>query len=688
MAPISNIKRLLSPKTIAVIGGREAAEVIRQCRKMGYEGDIWPVNPKRDTVEGLICYPSVKDLPAVPDASFVAIPRGPAIEVIGELAQMGAGGAVCYASGFSETTDGAPYHDALISCTGNLAVAGPNCYGVLNYLDGAALWPDQHGGETVDSGVAIITQSGNIGISLSMQDRSLPLAYMISVGNQTILSIPDYIEALCEDDRISAIGLHMEGIDDIPAFCRAVEKARNKGVCVVALKAGGSEIGAQLTMSHTSTLAGSDTLYNALFNRIGVARVHSLSELIETLKFLHVVGPLSGNNISSLSCSGGDAALVADMGSKLDLQFGVIPERQTRELQDQMGEKVTVSNPFDYHTYIWGSLVEKTACFTRLMQSGYDATLLVLDYPKEQLGKAPDWDLAVQAMIAAQKTSGHQAVVISTLPENLPAHARKTLIDNNVVPLQGLNNGLKAINSAAWIGRRWKKIKESDANTILNERHDLVGEVEMLDEVQAKQILSQYGLRVPKSKTVPIDQAGNVSEEIGYPVVVKAVGAELAHKTEAGGVALNLLNRSMVENAAQKMRSLTDIVLVEEMITDVVSEVIIGVSRDPQFGLSIVVGSGGVLVELLKDSASLLLPASRNDIEAALKSLKLYPMMDGYRGLAKGDIPALTDTIENLIHFVEENDTRLMELDINPVMVLPEGRGVILADAMIRMVKQ
>ncbi|WP_419904327.1 acetate--CoA ligase family protein [Kiloniella sp.] len=687
MAPISNIKRLLSPKSIAVIGGREAAEVIRQCRKTGYEGDIWPVNPKRDTVEGLACYASIQDLPSVPDASFVAIPRGPAVDVIGELAQMGAGGAVCYASGFSETKDGAPFHEALISNTGDLAVAGPNCYGVLNYLDGAALWPDQHGGEKVDSGVAIITQSGNIGISLSMQERSLPLAYMISVGNQTILSIPDYIEALCEDDRITAIGLHMEGVDDIPAFCRAVEKARNKGVPVVALKAGGSEIGAQLAMSHTSTLAGSDTLYSALFNRIGVARVHSLSELIETLKFLHVAGPLSGNNISSLSCSGGDAALVADMGSKLDLQFGAIPEQQTLELQEQMGEKVTVSNPFDYHTYIWGNLAEKTACFTRLMQGGYDATLLVLDYPKEQLGDAPDWDFAVQAMISAQQTSRRQAVVISTLPENLPAHARKNLIEHNVVPLQGLDNGLKAINSAAWIGRRWNEIKESGVITVLNERHDLVGDVEILDEVEAKALLSQYGLRVPQNKTVPIEQAAKVAEEIGYPVVVKAVSAELAHKTEVGGVSLNLQNKDMVESAAQSMRPLTDTVLVEEMITDVVSEIIIGVSRDPQFGLSVVVGSGGVFVELLKDSAPLLLPSSKKDIQSALKSLKLYPMMDGYRGLAKGDIPALTDTIEKLIHFVEENDTRLMELDINPVMVLPEGRGVIIADAMIRMVK-
>ncbi|WP_020593247.1 acetate--CoA ligase family protein [Kiloniella laminariae] len=688
MSRLSNIRRLLSPKSIAVVGGREAAEVIRQCRLMGYTGDIWPVNPKRATLGDLPCFADVASLPAAPDAAFIAIPRGPAVETIAQLADRGAGGAVCYASGFSETADGQPYHEALLAKAGDLAVVGPNCYGLLNYLDGAALWPDQHGGEKIERGVAIISQSGNIGISLTMQERSLPLSYMISVGNQTILSFSDYIEALCEDERVTAIGLHVEGIDDIPAFCRAVEKARQKKVPVIVLKAGGSEIGAQLTMSHTSSLAGSDTLYSTLFNRIAVARVFTLSELIETLKFLHVAGPAKGTNIASLSCSGGEAALMADLGSKLDLQFGVIPEQQKAELETQMGEKVTVSNPFDYHTYIWGDLEEKSACFTRVMQGGYDVTLLVLDYPKAKLGGAPDWDKALQAMIAAQETSGGQAAVISTLPENLPEHARALLLEKGVVPLQGLEDGLKAIKSAAWIGRRWQEISSKNRSTSLRRCPQLEGEVTMLDEARAKSLLSGYGLKVPNSKTVAINEAGRAAEEIGFPVVVKAVSANLAHKTEAGGVALNLTSVASVQAAAVGMAQLSDRVLVEQMITDSVAEIIIGVTRDTQFGLSLVIGTGGVLVELIKDSCALLLPASRDDIDAALRSLKLFPLIDGYRGKTRGDITALLDAVEAVARFVVENDNNLAELDINPVMVLPEGRGVIVADAMIRMVER
>ncbi|MCZ4280071.1 acetate--CoA ligase family protein [Kiloniella laminariae] len=688
MSRLSNIRRLLSPKSIAVVGGREAAEVIRQCRLMGYSGDIWPVNPKRETLGDLACFADIASLPSAPDAAFIAIPRGPAVETIAQLAERGAGGAVCYASGFSETSDGHPYHEALLAKAGDLAVVGPNCYGLLNYLDGAALWPDQHGGEKIGRGVAIISQSGNIGISLTMQERSLPLSYMISVGNQTILSFADYIEALCEDDRVTAIGLHVEGIDDIPAFCRAVEKARQKRVPIIVLKAGGSEIGAQLTMSHTSSLAGSDTLYSTLFNRIGVARVFTLSELIETLKFLHVVGPAKGTNIASLSCSGGEAALMADLGSKLDLQFGAIPEQQKSELQIQMGEKVTVSNPFDYHTYIWGNLDEKAACFTRVMQGGYDVTLLVLDYPKAKLGGAPDWDKALQAMISAQEASGGQAAVISTLPENLPEYARVLLLANGVVPLQGLEDGLKAIKSAAWIGRCWNEISAKNRPTSLRTCQELEGRVTMLDEATAKRLLSGYGLKVPKSKAVAINDAGRTAEEIGFPVVVKAVSADLAHKTEAGGVALNLTSVASVQAAAVGMAQLSDRVLVEQMVTDSVAEIIIGVTRDPQFGLSLVIGTGGVLVELIKDSCALLLPASRDDIHAGLRSLKLFPLMNGYRGKARGDIPALLDAVEAVARFVVENDSRLAELDINPVMVLPEGRGVIVADAMIRMAER
>ncbi|MCA9967857.1 MAG: acetate--CoA ligase family protein, partial [Anaerolineales bacterium] len=308
----NNLKRLLNPRQIAVIGGAAAAAVVRQCNLIGYTGEIWPVNPKRDEMSGHRCYASVADLPGAPDAAFVAVPREPTIEAVAQLAALGAGGVVCYASGFAEMGEvGRTDQARLQAAMGDMALIGPNCYGVLNYLDGVTLWPDEHGGKRLERGAAIIAQSGNISISLSMQRRSVPLAYLIATGNQAGVTVPEYIETLLEDERVTAVGLHLEGLDDVAAFSRAALKALQKRVPLVVLKTGATALGSQITMSHTSSLAGADALYDALFARLGVLRVHSIPELLEAIKFLSLVGPLPSGQIASISCSGGEAAIVA-----------------------------------------------------------------------------------------------------------------------------------------------------------------------------------------------------------------------------------------------------------------------------------------------------------------------------------------------------------------------------------------
>ena len=287
------IQRLIRPKSIAVIGGGLAAEVIRQCDKIGYSGELWGVNPKRSSMHGRPCFPSLSNLPSIPDAAFVCVPRGPTIDIVAELNALGVGGAVCFASGFAEVgdADGLAHNDALLEAIGDLAVVGPNCYGLLNYLDGVALWPDEHGGQRAEKGVAILTQSGNIAISMSMQQRSLPLGYLISSGNQAGISTPQYIEAFLDDDRVTAIGIHLEGVDDIVAFSHAAIKALEKRVPLVVLKSGATDLSSQLTMSHTSSLAGADALYDALFDRVGIVRARSIPEFLETLKFLSIAAP-------------------------------------------------------------------------------------------------------------------------------------------------------------------------------------------------------------------------------------------------------------------------------------------------------------------------------------------------------------------------------------------------------------
>ncbi|HWQ13496.1 MAG TPA: acetate--CoA ligase family protein [Roseiflexaceae bacterium] len=683
---LANLHRLLTPRHIAVFGGRQAAEVIRQCRRIGFTGPIWPVHPSRAEVEGLPCVRSVAELPAAPDASFIAVAREATVELVAELARRGAGGAVCYASGFAEVGGvGQELQRRLVEAAGAMAIVGPNCYGVLNYLDGAALWPDQHGGTRVERGVALITQSGNIGLNLTMQRRALPLAYVIAVGNKAGGDLHEYIEALLQDPRVSAIGLHIEGLDDVAGFSRAALKALDKGVPLVVLKAGSSRLGAAITLSHTSSLAGADGLYDALFRRLGIARVYDPAALMETLKFLHVHGPLPGNTIASLSCSGGEASLMADLAERQGLAMPPIPEPQASALQELLGEKVHVANPLDYHTYIWGDLAAQSECFAALLAAGYDATLLVLDLPRADRCDSRDWDTTLAAFVAARERSGGRGVVVASLPENLPEETGLRLLQHGIAPLQGLSEALAAIRAAADIGAARARLAETRPLTP-PARLALGAPARLLDEWSSKQTLAEYGLTVPQGRLVDSAEAAvTAAAALGYPVVVKAVSEQLAHKTEAGAVKLDLGDAAAVRAAVQAMSHLSDRLLVERMARDGVAELIVGVSRDPQFGLALTVGAGGVLVELLQDAATLLLPVSRAEVRRALASLRSYALLEGYRGRPRGDLEAAVDAVLAVARYAEAEAGRLLELDVNPLLVLPEGRGAVAVDALIRL---
>ncbi|MBI3899304.1 MAG: acetate--CoA ligase family protein [Gammaproteobacteria bacterium] len=680
-----NLRRLLAPRHIAVFGGKPAAEAVRQCKQIGFKGEIWPVHPRHESVEGYKCYRSVAELPSAPDASFIAVPREATVEIVTDLNKRGAGGVVCYASGFAEVGDeGAALQRQLVDSAADMAVIGPNCYGVLNYLDGAALWPDQHGGARVERGVAIITQSGNVGLNLTMQRRSLPLAYLIAVGNKAGTNVHELIEALLEDPRVSAIGLHLEGLDDVAGFSRAALKALKRRIPLVALKSGSSDLGAQVTVSHTSSLAGPDGLYDALFKRLGIARVYDPTGLIETLKFLHVHGAINGKRIISASCSGGEASLTADLAQPRGLEMPKIPEAARQRLYNLLGDKVSVANPLDYHTYIWADLEAQTECFTGLMDCKFDSHLLILDFPRDDRCRSGDWDTTLAAFVAARHKSGATAMasVVASMPEGLPESVGNKMLAEGIAPMQGLVECLDAIRAAADIGAAQARV--NDILPLVSPPASSDSPKRMLNEWDSKRALVAHGLTVPEGNVVSAAEAAAYADKLGYPVVVKAVSDTLAHKTEAGGVKLNLKAASDVRTAIESMKTLSDRFLIERMAQDVIAELIVGVHRDPQFGLALTVGTGGIMVELLKDAATVLLPASRNDIRAALESLKTYPLLTGFRGRPAGDIDAVLDAVIAVARYAEANRDQLQELDVNPLLVMPKGKGVVAVDALIR----
>ncbi|MGI9301411.1 MAG: acetate--CoA ligase family protein [Gammaproteobacteria bacterium] len=678
-----SLKKLLRPAHIAVIGGGEAAEMIRQCDRIGFSGQIWPVHPTRGDIDGRPCFRSVTELPQAPDAAFVAVPREVTVDVVRELSARGAGGAVCYASGFAEYDErGKRLQQELVAAAGDMPIVGPNCYGFLNYLDGAALWPDQHGGARLERGVAIVTQSGNMGLNMTMQRRSLPLAYLISVGNKASIEIHDYVDALLDDERITAVGLHIEGLSDTAAFSQAAVRALRKRVPLVALKAGSSELGAQTALSHTSSLAGADALYDALFERVGVARVRTLPAFLETLKFLSVIGPLPGKRIASISCSGGEASMVADLAKPLGLELPAVSTQQASHLRDALGPMVAIANPLDYHTFIWGDADAQQRCFGAMMRGDWDVTLMVFDYPHAETCDDEAWQWATDAFIAAQKDTRARAVIVSSLPECLPVRAREKLAANGVAPMQGVEECLIALRAAAEIGERQR---EAGLTTPINIVASVKHESHTLDEWQSKQVLRELGIPVPDGRLVVKDEAALFAREIGFPVVVKAVARELVHKTEAGAVRPGLRNEDEVAAAVAHMQSLSDQFLVESFYGDAVAELIVGVSRDPQFGPVLVVGSGGVLVELMADAKSLLLPVSQDTVANAIGELRAARLLTGYRSRPKGDIAAVVSAVMAVARYAQANANRLYELDINPLLVLPEGQGVVAVDAVIRL---
>ena len=303
----------------------------------------------------------------MPDAVFIGVNRHLTIDAVRQLRAMGAGGAVCFASGFreaqAETGDGDSLQAALLDAAGEMPIIGPNCYGFINYLDGALLWPDQHGGVRGDRGVAILTQSSNMAINLTMQARGLPLAYVVTAGNQAQIGLAEIGRGLLADPRVTALGLHIEGVGDLRAFEALAEDARRLNKPLVALKAGKSEHARAAAVSHTASLAGSDAGGRALLTRLGIAQVESLPALLESLKLLHFAGPLGSARIVSMSCSGGEASLMADSALDRRVEFPPLSEAQHTGLRNALGPMVALANPLDYHTFIWNDVEQMTDTF-------------------------------------------------------------------------------------------------------------------------------------------------------------------------------------------------------------------------------------------------------------------------------------------------------------------------------------
>jgi acyl-CoA synthetase (NDP forming) len=685
--PSADIHRLIAPRSIVLVGASAWTDAVAAGNvTIGYSGVLWRVHPTRASTATTKYYRSIAELPGIPDAAFVAVPNHEAPGVAGALAARGAGGFVCFSAGFSElgTESGHRLTRELEANAGELPFFGPNCYGFVNFFDKVAMMPDQIVGSPIERGVALICQSGTIALTLMFNQRSLPIGCLFTVGNQTRLAVEDLIEILCNDARVTAFGLYLEGIKDPQRFARAAMLARAAGKPIAVIKSGRTAAAARTAHSHTGALAGADEVFEAFCRQSGIARCDTLGALCETLKVFHGGGPLAGRKVLVMGASGGDMAMTADVSRTMDLDFAPIPAPNAAALRDILTDRVTIANPFDIHTYLWFDPPALKRVFSEVLHSGYDAAAFMLDSPPEGKADASSYDAVIDVFIEAAHGAPTRAALIGSLPETISARVRQRCLDGGVIPLQGQREALEAMSLAGAVGAAWTN--HPDVQLLLPPRQPGHSSGSYsLSEHEGKAALAACGVRVPRAKLVAAPAAAAAALALGFPVVMKACGAHLEHKTEVGGVVLNVRSEADARAAAERLAKLSDTLLVEEMLTDGVAEVLIGVIVDPQFGQVLVLGAGGVLTELLSDSVSLLPPWTHASIESALQRLTIRKILAGYRGKPAADMSALISTILGVARYAVENSAALIEIDVNPVIVRAAGLGAFAVDTMIRL---
>jgi acyl-CoA synthetase (NDP forming) len=508
-----------------------------------------------------------------------------------------------------------------------------------------------------------------------MQRRGLPIAFVVALGNQAMVGLAELIEALAAEPRVSAIGLYIEGIGDPAAFQRAVRQARAAGTPVVALKVGRSPTGERTALTHTASLAGGDAVADAFLHRLGVPRLDSIEALLETLKLLHVHGALPGNRIVSLSCSGGEAALTADAAHGRALELRPFEPDEAQAIAATVHPLVHVANPLDYHTFDWARPERLRATFEAVMHARFDLALLVIDLPRDDRCDPADWWIAIEAWRIAARATGRPTALIATVPEGLPETIAARLIEGGIAPLQGLEPALSAIEAAAVAGR------PLEDEAIFGRAIVLRLPVRTLDEAEAKRRLEETGLAVPPGRIVASVEAAHAAlAELGPPVALKLLGA--AHKTEQQALRLGLADQVAVGGAAAELLARGERLLIERMVEGGVAELLVGIARDPVIGLHLVIGAGGVLAELIGDRVILLLPSSAGQIRAALRSLRAARLIEGFRGRPAGDLEAVVQAVLAVQRFALDHLHALDELDVNPLIVRPDG--AVAVDALIR----
>jgi acyl-CoA synthetase (NDP forming) len=681
------IEALLQPKSVAIIGAsadetKTAGRPAAYLRRHGFGGEIWPVNPRATEIGGLRCFPDIASLPGAPDLGIVLLGAARAGQAVAELAARGTRAAIVLASGFSESgEEGAERQQALKKAAGSMRLLGPNTIGVVNLTDRIVLSASGalEIGDLPQGRISLVSQSGGILGSLLSRaaDRGIGFARLVSTGNEADLDSADFIAHLADDPATDVIAVYMEGLRRPGAFCAAARKAAAAGKPIVVFKVGRSGAGARSATSHTGALAGADRMYDALFRQLGIIRAENFSELLDIPAALASGRRAKGPRVAIMTSTGGAGTLVADACGLAGIEVPEPDEATARKLGALLEGGMSLGNPVDVTLAGLKPELFRGTIAALLESESYDSVVVVAGSSAlAQPSLAADAILECQARSekpVLAYVSPHAPQVVAALNRRgIPAFAAPEAVATAIRAIQPRTSATTAAPAPA----RTAPALPSGAGS--------------LNEAEAKKLFAHFGLpSVREEITAPEPRAaGDTAERLGGRVVLKALSREIAHKSELGAVAVGLTPEAVPDAAATMLDRLRTAgapapegFLVQEMVTGGV-EMILGLIRDPQLGPAVLLGLGGVATELFDDTALRLLPLTRQDAEEMVQGLKARKLLEGFRGAPPADVPALVDAILAFASMAEALGPRLLEAEVNPLFVLPRGRGVAAADGL------
>ena len=695
----SNLRALFEPKSIALIGATDKSQwslnTFLNIKGSDFTGHTYLVNPRTPEVHGEKTYPSIAELPEVVDLVFVMVPTGAVLGTLKEAVAAGTRAAVVLTAGFGEVgEEGKRLEQEIVdfAAESGLAVLGPNGNGFINAAEGITPYGLPIGRPLIEGNVGFVLQSGALASAVLgfAQSRNIGISFLTAMGNEAVLSVTDVMNYLIDSPKTKVIALFLESVRDTEEFRHIAKKALLAGKPIVALKVGRSQLGAQAALAHTGALVGDNAVNAAAFDQMGVARVTSVEDLIITAGLFASVGSLPGNRMGVVTPSGGASEVIADRSEDEGLELPPFTDETIAALSEIVPSFATPQNPLDVTGYV---VIDRTLTRRALTvvaeDPGIDFTILNMDIPKVEGNHEVTLGM-FGGTADAIKELPKPAIVIGTALTDITEYGRRVQAETGFpYILGGVDRGIHAIgNVVAWSERHRAALAaaadEAEAAPITVE--DATG---MWTEHRAAQFLADNGVAVvPSRLATTAEEAIAAAEEYGYPVVVKAVADGLGHKSDIGGVRLNLNNADDVRNAhddiiaaLNKLGATGVQTIVQPQRSADGVELIVGVVRDPAWGLTLAVGLGGLWVEIMKDASLRVLPTNADEIKKSIQSLRAYPLLQGARGTKPVDIDALANEVAKIADVAYRLGDRLEALEINPLRAAADGNEAL--DALI-----